>query len=137
MSCLLRPQVDDDLVVHRRLGAKNKGSASDSDQDDSEDEKNAKQVNTHQKELQSLSIVCVAFILTAFANTMSCTNPGYTQVLLPTIQEYEKFVRLGDSLLTRASKLAELSQQLEDVLNESQKGPESSEGKKVKKFLDL
>lgn len=81
--------------------------------------------------------LCCSYDVSFCQDNVSCTNPSYTQVLLPTIQEYEKFVRFGDSLLTRSSKLAELSQQLEDALSESKKGPESSESKKVKKYLDL
>lgn len=53
---------------------------------------------------------------------------------VPCMQEYDKFTRFTDSLLSRAGKLAELSQQLEQGLEETGKNPESFEGQKVKKF---
>lgn len=50
------------------------------------------------------------------------------------MQEYEKFARFTDSLLSRSSKLTDLSQQLENGLVEAGKDCESSEGKRVSKL---
>ena len=50
------------------------------------------------------------------------------------MQEYEKFIRFCDSLLSRAGKLSELSQSLEQGLEESGKSETSFEGKKVKQY---
>lgn len=45
------PQVADDFVQHKRLGAKKPDAGSDSEGNESEQEKDAKQINTAQKEL--------------------------------------------------------------------------------------
>ena len=48
-------------------------------------------------------------------------------------QEYEKFGRFGDSLISRSGKLTELSQQLESALAEAGKSEDSADGKRVAK----
>ena len=50
------------------------------------------------------------------------------------MQEFEKYVRFTDSLLTRSNKLTDLSQQLENALVEAGRDHESSEGKRVTKL---
>lgn len=57
-------------------------------------------------------------------------NYSYVQHL----QEHEKFARFTDNLLSRASKLSELSQALESALAESGKAEDSPDGKRVKKL---
>ena len=48
-------------------------------------------------------------------------------------QEYEKFQRFTDSLISRSGKLSELSQQLESTLAEVGKSEDSPDGKRVAK----
>eukprot|EP00435_Cladocopium_sp_Y103_P052125 s815_g16.t1 len=50
-------------------------------------------------------------------------------------QEYEKFVRFGDSLIARSGKLSELAQQLESTLVEAGKSEDSADGKRVSKCV--
>ena len=52
------------------------------------------------------------------------------------LQEYGKFCKFSDSLLARASKLADLVAALETSFQESGKDPESAEASRVKKPLD-
>ena len=52
------------------------------------------------------------------------------------LQEYAKFCKFSDSLLSRASKLADLIASLETALQESGKDAESTEAHRVKKPLD-
>ena len=47
-------------------------------------------------------------------------------------QEYDRFKRFSDSLLSRASKLSELITDLEMALEESKKPADSTEAKRVK-----
>jgi len=51
----------------------------------------------------------------------------------PIIQEYNRFKRFSDSLLARSGKLSELVSDLEREVDESEKGEESSEVKRVRK----
>lgn len=48
-------------------------------------------------------------------------------------QEFEKFTRFADSLLTKSSKLSELSQQLESALADTGKSSDSPDAKRVDK----
>lgn len=59
-----------------------------------------------------------------------CTSSSQPSLAM---QEYDKFTRFTDSLLSRSSKLANIAQQLENTLEELGKGPESSDGKRVAK----
>ena len=51
-------------------------------------------------------------------------------------QEYAKFNKFTDSLLTRAGKLSDLIASLETALEESGKPKDGSEGERVKRPLD-
>lgn len=49
------------------------------------------------------------------------------------VEEYAKFLKFSDSLLTRSSKLADLISNLETALEESGKSKDGSEAGRVKK----
>lgn len=59
---------------------------------------------------------------------------SFHKCFFSTIQEFEKFARFTDSLLTRASKLSELSQQLESAFDEAGKSRDSPDGQRLTRF---
>lgn len=68
------------------------------------------------------------WMLQSFYLLFWCSIPSFVH------QEYEKYGRFTESLLSRASKLTELCQRLETALVDSGKSEDSSEGKRVSKY---
>ena len=118
------------MVQHTRLGAAR--ADSESDEDESEQESKAKQVNTYQKDRYfSDSLLHVYFI---HKNMHTILKAKYLPVASMLMQEYEKFARFTDSLLSRSSKLTELISSLEAAFAETEKSDTSAEGIRVKKL---
>lgn len=139
-------------VSFRRLGVPKERSESGSE-DESDKEGDAEQINTGAKEplISTLCSFRVSTTLELFFPVDSVNyfgdwmRQGYIfwygilLVLLLGIilrcKEYQKFKQFADSLLTRSSKLTDIIGQLEGLLGESGKDPESSDGKRVTKSL--